>query len=102
MSKNPQLDTSTEALAKSEEYLANATDSFLWALNNLNASHDEKMSLDSLVKVIQHYTFRVALNKQSVQIAKTLQNVYLGCSDPTGSKEFWRYAGEQRLTEQTV
>lgn len=91
MSKNPQLEASTEELEKSQKYLAVATEKFLEGLSNLDIPRDEKINLDDLVKQIQHYTYRVALSNLSVQTAKTLQGVYLGCSDPTGSKEFWNY-----------
>jgi len=101
MSKNPQLDTSTNSLELSEEYLKNANQKFLSALFDLDLTHSQKMELDQLVKRIQHYTYRVALNRQSVEMAKTLQNVYLSCGDPTRSEEFWSYAGKQRLAEQT-
>jgi hypothetical protein len=101
-SKNPQLDASTESLEKSKEYLALVTEKFLEGLTNLDIPREEKMNLDKLVKQIQHYTYRVALSNISVQTAKTLQSVYLGCGDPTGSKEFWAYDGERRLADQTA
>ena len=99
-SKNPQLDASNNAMESSQEYLAEATARFHKAISALDISHNERMDLDQMVKNIQHYTYRVALSNLSIQAAKTLQAVYLGCSDPTGSKQFWRYNAEQKLAQE--
>lgn len=91
MSKNPQLDASENSLAASEDYLAHTVNAFHQVLADLQVNKDVKTNLDDLVKQIQHYTYRIALSNASVQLAESLQSVYLGCSDPTNSSPFWRY-----------
>lgn len=91
MSKNAQLDDSKDSLEKSEGYLADNVKHLHEMMDELGLTHSQKMDLDSLVKSVQHYTYRVALNKQSVQLAQVLQSIYLGCSDPTGSEHYWQY-----------
>ena len=99
MSKNPQLDASKASLETSKEYLAIQTEEFHKMLAESGLSRDEKTRMDDIVKRIQHYSYRVALSNHSVKLAETLQNVYLGCSDPTGSKAYWMFNGEKKLEE---
>ena len=100
MSKNPQLDASKDALATSKDYLAHKVNAVHQLIHESALTHDEAMRLDDLIKDIQHYTYRIALSNQSVKLAESLQNVYLGCSDPTGSEPYWRFNGYKALESQ--
>lgn len=91
MTQNLQLEASTTSLETSEKYLAAANEQLMKALAALDISRDEKNQIDRIVKNIQHYTYRIALSNFSVQMAKTLQSVYIGCSDPTGSQTYWAW-----------
>ena len=82
----------------SEDYLAHTVNAFHQMLYDLPVDRDTKTQLDDLVKSIQHYTYRVALSVHSVKLAETLQSVYIGCSDPTGSKHYWQFNGEKALS----
>jgi hypothetical protein len=100
MSKNAQLDASQASMKLSEEYLAMQIKTLHEIIDGLPIRGDDKMNLDDLVKQIQHYTYRVALSNASVKLAETLQSVYLGCSDPTGSQQLWQYQHQKRMQEQ--
>jgi hypothetical protein len=97
MSKNPQLDASQNSLAVSKDRLAHTVNAVHQLIYDSKMSHDEAMRLDDLIKMIQHYTYRVALSNHSVKLAEQLQNVYLGCSDPTGSAPYWQFNGTKAL-----
>lgn len=97
MSHNPQLDTSKDALATSEDRLAHKVNAVHQLIHDSALTHDEAMRLDDLIKDIQHYTYRIALSRHSIKLAESLQNVYLGCSDPTGSAPYWQYNGYKAL-----
>jgi hypothetical protein len=97
MSQNPQLDASQDSLATSKDRLAHKVNAVHQLIHDSKMSHDEAMRLDDLIKDIQHYTYRIALSNHSVKLAESLQNVYLGCSDPTGSAPYWQYNGARAL-----
>ncbi len=97
MSQNPQLDASKNSLETSKERLAHKVNAVHQLIHDSKMSHDEAMRLDDLIKDIQHYTYRIALSNHSVKLAESLQNVYLGCSDPTGSAPYWQFNGNKAL-----
>lgn len=92
-----QLDASKNALATSKDYLAHKVNEFHQRIHESGLSHDEAMKLDDIVKKIQHYTYRVALCEQSIALSQSLNNVYLGCVDPTRSAPYWQYNGARVL-----
>jgi hypothetical protein len=92
-----QLEASKNALATSKDYLAHKVNEFHQRIHESGLSHDEAMKLDDIVKKIQHYTYRVALCEQSIALSQSLNNVYLGCVDPTRSAPYWQYNGYKAL-----
>jgi hypothetical protein len=95
-----QLEASKSSLIVSKDRLAHKVNEFHQLIHESGLTHNEAMKLDDIVKTIQHYTYRIALCEQSVSLSQSLNNVYLNCSDPTGSEAYWRFNGYKALESQ--
>lgn len=90
MSKNKQIDATVDSLEYSREFLEEKINKLYDLLESFDLNENQMESIDLMIGNIQHYTYRIALSEASLSIAKQLQNVYIGCGEPTQRKKFYQ------------